>query len=108
LINGDGRGRSRAVSGLWLSGGDLWLLSIPPFPIYRAAALAERIGNGAVRRPGDIEFSLYTLECPGLAFGDSEGVLSWRCFEGGTPSCGTIRWLVWGGDGVDLDNGLLL
>jgi len=76
--------------------------------MYRAAALAERTGKGAVLNVDDIEFSLYTLECPGLPFGLSEGVCSCRCFAGDTPSAGTIRRSLCGGDGVERDKGLLL
>jgi len=54
-----------------------------------------------------MEFSLKTLECPGLVGAGLE-VLSWRCRAGGMPSCGTIRRSADGGEGVDLDKGLLL
>jgi hypothetical protein len=59
--------------------------------MYRAAALCERTGNGAVLNGDDMEFSLYTLECPGLPFGLSEGVFNCRCIAGRTPRAETIR-----------------
>lgn len=86
LFRGVERPERLASSEVEFNGVDFWLLSIPLRLTYRAAALAERTGNGAVRRLSDMEFSLYTLECPGLAFGESVGVWIWRCFDGGTPS----------------------
>jgi hypothetical protein len=76
--------------------------------IYLAAALAERTGNGEVLNVDDIEFSLYTLECPWLPFGESELVCIWRCFAGDTPREVTILRSFCGGDGVERDKGLLL
>lgn len=98
---------SRVVSGAFTKGGDRLL---PSFLTYRAAALADRtgngIGNGATRWGESTEFSLPTLACLGLAAGDSAGVCSCLCFEGGIPSAATTvsSW----GDGVDRDKGLLL
>lgn len=78
---------SRGVSGSCFNGGDRLLPSFRP--TNRAAALAERtgngIGNGATRCGVNAEFSLFTLACPGLAAGDSAGVCNCVCFEGGTP-----------------------
>jgi hypothetical protein len=54
----------------------------------------------------EIEFSLNTLECPGVP-GDEE-LLSWRCLAGGTPNWGSMRCSASGGEGVDLDCELLL
>ena len=76
--------------------------------MYRAAALDDRTGNGAVRKGSEMEFSLYTLACPGLPLGESVGVCSCLCFDGGTPSEAMIRRSFWGGEGVDRDSGLLL
>lgn len=84
---------SRVKSGLYLG--------VP----YRAAALAERIKFGEVNWLDAIEFSLNTLEWPGLP-----GV-SGRCIfrlDGGSPSCNGISRPLVGGEGVDLDKGLLL
>ena len=73
--------------------------------MYRAAALADLTGNLMPFVGLDIEFSLYTLEWPGLAIGESTGVCICRCcvgtsgWSGRRSSCG---------DGVALDNGLLL
>jgi len=38
----------------------------------------------------------------------SEGVFSWRCFEGEAPNCPNIRGSFCGGEGVARDSGLLL
>ena len=87
-------------------GGDGSLPS--PLLLYRAAALADRTGNGVVLEVDGIEFSLYTLACPGLPFGVSAGVCNCLCFAGDTPSPETILPSCCDGDGVELDSGLLL
>lgn len=84
-LGGDGRldDTPDRLSGVRVKFGDRGLPSL--LPMYRAAALAERAGNGDDRE--GIDISLYTLEWPGLPIGDSDGVVICLCFKGKPPSC---------------------
>jgi hypothetical protein len=46
--------------------------------------------------------------CPGVPPGETDILCNWRCFAGGTPRPATMRRSASGGEGVDLDRGLLL
>lgn len=72
------------------------------------AATGVRMLLRGLHRDEGIEFSLKTLMWHGLPIGETDMLFTWRCFAGGTPNPATMRRSATGGEGVDLESGLLL